>query len=69
MMDDFIVSAELRVFVLQGVVTVRAVNDDLLELVIRHHLHVSRHQGLRKILVAHPARGITTMDSLTPSAS
>ncbi len=51
-MDDLVVAAELRVFVLQHVEAVRALGDDLLHLHAFEGLDVLHREHLEDVLVA-----------------
>src|SRR4051812_48693728 len=57
-MDHLVVTAELRVLVLQGVEAVRALRDDLAHTHPVEHLHVGHDQHLEQVLVAAAPRRI-----------
>ena len=57
-MDNFIVAAELRIFILEGMKTVRACCDNFFHGVPVQRLDVPSHQCLSEILVSHPTRSI-----------
>ena len=56
--DDLVVAAELRVLVLERVEAVRAVGDDLLDVVAVEHLDAHLRHRLEQVLVADAARRV-----------
>ncbi len=64
--DHLVVSAEVRVLVLEGVEGVRAVGDDLLDAVAVQGLDVLRGQHLEQVLVAEPPGRVAGRHLLGP---